>query len=267
MFSCFHVFMLAIVLSRRDFRENDQIISLYTKEHGKLELLARGVKKIISKQSAHLEPFSVVFITVEQGKEIDHLTKTQPVEYFSSIRSDISKSLAAGYVVSVTDKLIQTKELDKRIFEALLGWLKYVEIRNLKFEIITLIDGYIATLFSCLGFAPILDECVICGKTFQEITKQCLTIGSELLAPGFYFAGGGVICPDCRILKEKAGEEIFDCGLKEVSDMALLLKGDWRLVGGFELAEDEQKKLHRLVYEFAVYHSEKKLSDWGKILV
>ena len=41
--------MLAIVLSRRDFREFDQIVSLYTKEKGKLEVLARGVKKITSK--------------------------------------------------------------------------------------------------------------------------------------------------------------------------------------------------------------------------
>ena len=43
--------MLAIVLSRRDFREFDQMISVYTKEKGKLNLLARGVKKITSKNA------------------------------------------------------------------------------------------------------------------------------------------------------------------------------------------------------------------------
>ena len=41
--------MYAIVLMRRDFRENDQIITFYTKDNGKVEVLARGVKKIISK--------------------------------------------------------------------------------------------------------------------------------------------------------------------------------------------------------------------------
>ncbi len=259
--------MLAIVLSRRDFRENDQIISLYTKEHGKLELLARGVKKIISKQSAHLEPFSVVFITVEQGKEIDHLIKTQPVEYFSGIRAEISKSLAAGYVVAVTDKLTQVGERDLKIFDALLDWLKHVE-KSERFNPL-LVDGHIVSLFNCLGFAPVLDECVVCGKSFQDIVRQSLAPDSKFQSPnsGFYFAGGGVICSDCRVAKEKVGEEIFDCGLKEVSDMALLLKGDWKLVEQYELSSDEQKKIHRLVYEFAVYHSEKKLADWKKILV
>ena len=48
--------MQAIVLSRRDFREFDQMISLYTREQGKLELLARGLKKVTSKNAAHLEP-------------------------------------------------------------------------------------------------------------------------------------------------------------------------------------------------------------------
>ncbi len=256
--------MLAIVLSRRDFRENDQIISLYTKEHGKLELLARGVKKIISKQSAHLEPFSVVFITVEQGKEIDHLIKTQPVEYFSGIRSDISKSLAAGYVVAVTDKLTQVGERDAKIFDALLDWLKHAE-KNESFNPL-LVDGYIVSLFNCLGFAPILDECVICEKSFHSMASEELS-GEEKRRPGFYFASGGLICPACRVGKEAVGEQIFDCGLKEVSGLQVLLKSDWRLIQEFSLSEDEQKKLHRLVYEFAVYHSEKKLADWEKILV
>ena len=91
--------MEAIVLSSRDFREFDQIISLYTKEQGKLELLARGVKKIISKNSAHLEPFSNVFIEIAKGKEIDHLTKVVPIMFFPNIRKDLSKSLSAGYLV------------------------------------------------------------------------------------------------------------------------------------------------------------------------
>lgn len=256
--------MLAIVLSRRDFRENDQIISLYTKEHGKLELLARGVKKIISKQSAHLEPFSVVFITVEQGKEIDHLIKTQPVEYFSGIRNDLNKSMAAGYLVSVTNTLIQTKEIDKRIFETLFGWLKFVE-KSEQFRPL-LVDGYIITVLSHLGFTPILDECVICEKTFHTMASEELS-GKEKRPPGFYFASGGLICPACRVQKEVVGEQIFDCGLKEVSGLQVLLKGDWRLIDGFKFQETEQKIIHRLVYEFAVYHSEKQLHDWGRVII
>lgn len=145
--------MQAIVLARRDFRESDQIISVYTKEKGKLDLLARGVKKIISKNSAHLEPFSLVEIEVIPGKEIDHLTKVVPVNYFSNIRADLQKSLAAGFVVSTTDKLIHTHEPDKRIFDLLIGWLNSLNLSIFQsFNLVSSIDGYIISLLHCLGY-------------------------------------------------------------------------------------------------------------------
>jgi len=143
--------MLSIVLSRRDFREFDQMISVYTKERGKLNLLARGVKKIISKNSAHLEPFSLVDIEIARGKEIDHLTKVVPINYFSNIRADFQKSLAAGFVASTTDKLIHTNELDKRIFDLLNRWLDFVNLHSTICNL-QLVDDYIVKLLNCLGY-------------------------------------------------------------------------------------------------------------------
>ena len=164
--------MEAIVLSRRDFREFDQIISLYTREYGKLELLARGVKKITSKNSAHLEPFSIVDIEIAVGKEIDHLTKVQPVAYFKNIRTDLYKSLAAQYVVSLTDKLMQVGERDERIFELLLSWLQFVNIQYPISNIQLLLDGYIVKLLYCLGFAPFQNSSFAKWKQVLQIMES-----------------------------------------------------------------------------------------------
>lgn len=143
--------MQAIVLARRDFREFDQMISVYTKEKGKLNLLARGIKKITSKNSAHLEPFSLVEIEVVPGKEIDHLTKVVPVNYFSNIRADLQKSLAAGFVASTTDKLLHVSEPDKRIFDLLNRWLDFVNLHSTICNL-QLVDDYIVKLLNCLGY-------------------------------------------------------------------------------------------------------------------
>ncbi len=142
--------MQAITLSRRDFRESDQIISLYTLEKGKQEVLARGVKKITSKNSAHLEPFSFVEVEIVPGKEIDHLTKVQPINYFSNIRKDLEKSLSASYIVNLTDKLVHSGEVDERVFRLLREWLEMVD--NLDEFNIILVDCYIVILLYCLGF-------------------------------------------------------------------------------------------------------------------
>lgn len=203
--------MRAIVLARRDFREYDQIISVYTKDFGKMELLARGVKKIISKQSAHLEPFSLVDIETAHGKEIDHLIKVQSQNVFKDIRSDLQKSLAAQYVVSLTDRLVQAGERDERIFNILQSSLHYVNLSIFQSFNLSLLDGYIVTLLHCLGF-------------------------SILQSPDF---------------------------AKWNDRLEIMEQGDWEAIS--QLLYDEQ--LHRKIYEFLVYQTERKVSDWAKICI
>ena len=239
--------MLSIVLSRRDFRESDQIISLFSKDKGKLELLARGVKKIKSKNSAHLEPFSLVDIVVEKGKEIEHLTKVQPVEFFSGVRKNLEKSLATSYIISLTDRLTQVGEREGRIFEALVSWLRFVDPSK-EFNS-TLVDGYIVILLYCLGFMPELKRCVVCGV--EEVV-------------GLYPAGGGVICQACREKKEKLGEQILDCNLEQVKNLQLFLGGEWQLINNLKFEVGEAEVLHNLIYQYLLFHSEKKLPDFAK---
>lgn len=143
--------MQCIILSRRDFREFDQIISLYTKEKGKIKALARGVKKITSKNSAHLEPFSLVEAEIVPGKEIDHLTKVVPENIFANIRQDLQKSLSVGYVVSLLDKILHEGEKDERIFNLTVNWLEYLGLQTSDFRL-QLLDGFVVKLLNCLGF-------------------------------------------------------------------------------------------------------------------
>lgn len=200
--------MQAIVLSRRDFREYDQIVSVFTKEAGKLELLARGVKKITSKNSAHLEPFSFVEIEVAKGKEIDHLTKVHPVEYFGNIRQDLQKSFAAGYIVFLTNQLVQVGERDVALFEALKSWLYYVDGVE-RFNRI-LIDCYIVTLLHCLGFSA-------------------------------------------------SHSSDFDLKFKET--LTIMESGNWEAVN--KLGYNQE--LHKKIYEFLIYHSERGVVDFQNL--
>ena len=119
--------MKAIVLSRRDFREHDQVISVYTKDLGKQDLLARGIKKITSKNSAYLEPFSFVDIEIIKGKELDYIGSVQPVNYFKNIRQDLQKSLKAQLVVGLINRVVQVEEKDEKLFLLLKSWLEFLD--------------------------------------------------------------------------------------------------------------------------------------------
>lgn len=58
----------AFVLDKEDFREHDGMVRLYTEELGKVSARARGLKKILSKSSAHLEPLNFVRVRLMQMK-------------------------------------------------------------------------------------------------------------------------------------------------------------------------------------------------------
>ena len=143
--------MLGIVLARRDFREADQMISLYTREFGKVEILAKGVKKIISKNAAHLEPFSCVEAEIIHGKEINHLGAVQSINYFVNIRQNLEKSLMAGYLANLLNKILHEGEKDEQLFELTLNFLEYLNLTTTICNV-QLVDNFIIKLLYCLGY-------------------------------------------------------------------------------------------------------------------
>ena len=239
-----------IVLNRKNFREYDQMISFYTKEFGKLEALAKGIKKITSKQSGYLEPFSLVEAEMIYGKEINRLIKVQPIEIFKNIRQNLQKSLTVGSIVGLVDKMLRTGEEDERIFYLLKTWLEHVE----KIDVVNkgLLYGFVVSLFRCLGFAPELDKCIGCGKVKKENIS-------------FDIKNGGLVCgvcgkynPNTRMLSEPANiriKEIYPIDLEQIKYFKILLSGDWQEISKL----DDEKKVFNLIYKFCQFHSESKI--------
>ncbi len=144
--------MLALVLARKNWREYDQMISLYTREQGKVEVLAKGIKKITSKNSANLEVLSLAEVEIAQGKEVDHLTKVQSVKIFKNIYSDFDKIFIAGYIAKMVDANILGRERDERIFNLLTSFLEFLNTAT-EINSLNLATGFIYKLWHCLGFS------------------------------------------------------------------------------------------------------------------
>lgn len=252
--------MLAIVLRRRAVREYDEIISLYTYEKGKVDALARSSKKLTSKQSAHFEPGGIIECTLIPGREINHIAKTQSVDYFPGFRLDLEKSRAAAYALSLVERVTPAQTPDINFFWFLRRWLEQLEKTDT--SAVRMLDALVLGLLLCLGFKPELENCVVCGREQRDIYKEALLNPAE--RPGLYYAGGGLICPTDRRLKVQAGEQVVDLGLAELSGLQALMSEDWKIAAKFNLSEVEEKSLHRLVYEFLRYHVELSLRDWGQ---
>lgn len=229
--------MLSIILCRRNFREYDQLITLYTAERGKVEVLARGVKKITSKNTAHLEPYFLADVEVVPGKDILHLTKVQPVQIFKNIRCNLEKISMVGYALNLMDAFVQSGEKDIKLFGLLRNWLEFVDsTENVD---LALLYSFTFKLLFLLGFKPELEKCVVCGAD-EKI--------------GFYFAGGGVLCKKCVQEKLSLGKEIVLISKKEVDGLRVLLEEDWS-----STLLITNSKVFKIIFRFAQYHTERKI--------
>ncbi len=86
-----------IVLSRTDYGEADRILTLLTPEHGKLRLMARGVRKAKSRLAGGIELFSTTQITYMHGRgEIGTLISARLIKYYDRIVRDIDR-VQTGY--------------------------------------------------------------------------------------------------------------------------------------------------------------------------
>ena len=141
----------AIVIASKPYSEADKIITLFTKDYGKITTLAKGVKRLKSKKRASLENFSYINFSASQTKGMPILTETEVVNTFSSWKNDIKKVSVAYYLSEVIQKTTQEEEPHRELFILMLFTLKSLEnssnLREVRYS-------FSKKLLENLGFWP-----------------------------------------------------------------------------------------------------------------
>jgi hypothetical protein len=119
----------AIILDRQDFRENDSRIICYSEDRGKLELVARGAKKLKSKSSGHIEPLTLSRLMVVQGKDVNYVGTATGENFYSNIKEDFDKVLIAKQALALVEKMTREGEVGghEDVFNLLKDFLDNLE--------------------------------------------------------------------------------------------------------------------------------------------
>ena len=116
----------AIILHRINYGESDKIITVITPEHGKVTLMARGVRKVRSKLAGGVELFSVSTISYILGKkDISTLTSTRLKTHFHHIVEDLDRT-TAGYEILRMFHASTQDSCDPDFYRVLLQTLTYL---------------------------------------------------------------------------------------------------------------------------------------------
>ncbi len=97
-----------IVLSRRDYQEADRIISVLTPDHGKVSLIAKGVRRPKSKLAAGIELFSVSELTFLPGRsDLKTLVSSRLVHHYGNIVKDIHRTMLGYQFLKMLGQVIE----------------------------------------------------------------------------------------------------------------------------------------------------------------
>ena len=168
-----------VILKRLNYGEADRILTIYTKYRGKIRAIAKGVRKITSRKGGNVELFNHCVLFLAEGRNLDIVTEAQVVNSFSRLSNDLEKTAAGFYLVELIDQLTPDGQINRQVFDLLVGALAQIGADSSADERGQNIKQFEVSLLKLLGFwSETLDRRNIKGY-IEEIIER------ELKSPKF----------------------------------------------------------------------------------
>ena len=184
----------AVVLRVHKLGEADRIVTLFTRRHGRVRAVGKGVRRTSSKFGARLEPGSHIDVqfysrlapeqrSFSSHRGLDIVQQTDSIgAYGAQLANDYSRWTAVSAICETAERLTEEGEPSLRLFLLVVGALKALVARE--HDPTLVLDAFFIRAASLSGWEPALHECAKCS------------------APGphsaFNVPAGGAVCPVCR---------------------------------------------------------------------
>ncbi len=106
----------AIVLRKKDLLNKDVLISFFTENLGRLTVFAKGVKKITSRRSPHLQTGNLINVLISHKNDRFYLQESQLISGFSELKKDEDKVKQLYLFLFVLDRLLPENQKEERVY-------------------------------------------------------------------------------------------------------------------------------------------------------
>ncbi len=171
-----------LVIKSVNYGENDKIITLFTKESGKITAIAKGARNPKSAYVGVTQLFSYCNFVYYTGRSFAYLNQAELIESFHKLRNDLDKLSKGAYMAEALNQAYEEYESDESALRLILNLLYFMNEGLVQSDEVILLAFQIK-LLGYLGFAPNLKKCQICSKCDS----------------GWWFSWdlGGLVCKDC----------------------------------------------------------------------
>lgn len=211
----------AIVLRAIPYGEKDRIVTLFTRQRGKLTAIAKGSRNPLTRLAPATQSFVHGYYYLAKGKTFEVITQVRLQETYPNLRRDVLLMVACGEICEMVMKSVPEGDADIELFNDLLSALR---IANHGVDANLLFVAFASRLLQHLGHFPELLQCVICAKRTTRSKMHFSTVA------------GGILCDECanrhptdaqihrttaRVLRLMASNQPYDACRLQVPKEAL----------------------------------------------
>ncbi len=230
----------AIVLRSIECGNGDKLLVLFSREHGKMKVMAHGVTRPSSRKRGSVQPFTYTKFLIHRGRELDSVSQCEGIEMFPFLRRDLETIGYASYLAELTECLVPEGEQNDRLFNLFLETMRLMgegdaEILARSFEIKSA---------GLMGYRPVLEACAHCG---------------EPLAGRIVFSAeaGGVLCEACGA----EGPRAVPLSRGMVETLKALLNWPQDRLRQLKIGASDRKQIKILLYDYLKYYLERDLKS------
>lgn len=232
----------AIVLQGIDFKEADRILTIYSREHGKLSVIAKAIRKPTSRLGFGLDHLSQVRVTLAHGRTLDTVTNAELIDAHLELAGDIEGYAYASHLAELVHRLTQERQENRLLFELLAGGIRAIADGLDPFAVARYCE---LALFSILGFRIELYRCINCGRDLQANQNA---LSSRL---------GGFLCPNC-VDEDRAASPM---SVNAQKYLRLLDRGGLDQTVNRPIGPELRLELEAAMLAYAQFHAERALTS------
>lgn len=179
----------AIILKSKKYRDTSKLITLYSKEYGKLNMIAKGSRSKNSKFGGSLETLSYVSIVFYNypNKEFQYITQASINDFFHKIHGDINKTMTAMAIAEIVNNTTHPNDKNESIFDLLLN--TFSALNDSADQFLRYMVYFQIHYANSIGYSPDFCCCSACGKQIDKSYRDDSIF--------FNLEGGSVFCAKC----------------------------------------------------------------------
>ena len=240
----------AVVLRSLDYGETSQIVTLFTREKGKLGVMAKGARKPKSSFGATLQPMSytqVVFY-YKPTRTLQTLSESSHVESFHALRRDLRSITVGLRIVELVEALMEEEDAQPEVFALLVRALRRLNAGEAR---VTNLWPYVQLqLAQLLGVAPAVERDLVEAVTGEE---------------GLLSLGDGGVYPDAG--QQATPEEPRRASRAALRAYSICARADLDTVMRLEMSKAVRREVEALVRDFLRYQFDDAYPDRSRTVI